>query len=82
VQAVSKHLRVLEQAGLVRQGQDAQRRSRRLEPGALDATAEWVDNTAGRPRSASTDWATSCRSITREDHDHEQHQQLKELLER
>jgi len=44
VQAISKHLKVLERAGLISQGQDAQRRPRRLEPGALDSTAEWVEN--------------------------------------
>jgi len=44
VQAISRHLKVLERAGLISQGQDAQRRPRRLEPGALDSTAEWVEN--------------------------------------
>ncbi len=44
VQAISKHLKVLERAGLISQGQDAQRRPRRLEPGGLDSTAEWVEN--------------------------------------
>jgi DNA-binding transcriptional ArsR family regulator len=38
--AISKHLRVLERAGLVVQGRDAQRRPRRLEPRPLaEATA-------------------------------------------
>ena len=38
--AISKHLRVLEQAGLVVQGRDAQRRPRKLEPRPLaEATA-------------------------------------------
>ena len=32
VQAVSKHLKVLERAGLISRGRDAQRRPRRLEP--------------------------------------------------
>jgi DNA-binding transcriptional ArsR family regulator len=33
--AVSRHLKVLEKAGLISTGQDAQRRPRRLEPEAL-----------------------------------------------
>jgi len=38
--AISKHLRVLERAGLVVQGRDAQRRPRKLEPRPLaEATA-------------------------------------------
>jgi len=41
--AISKHLKVLERAGLVSVGQDAQRRPRRLEPEALDAAREWIE---------------------------------------
>src|SRR5437773_6315421 len=41
--AISKHLKVLERAGLVSHGRDAQRRPRRLEPKPLaDATA-WLE---------------------------------------
>ncbi len=40
--AISKHLRVLERAGLVSRGQDAQRRPRRFEPLALAPAAEWL----------------------------------------
>ena len=40
--AVSKHLKVLEQAGLVRSGQDAQRRPRRLDAQALGEAAAWL----------------------------------------
>lgn len=42
--AISKHLKVLEQAGLISTGQDAQRRPRRIEPAALDAANQWLDN--------------------------------------
>jgi DNA-binding transcriptional ArsR family regulator len=41
--AISKHLKVLERAGLVSVGQDAQRRPRRLEPEALEAATEWIE---------------------------------------
>jgi DNA-binding transcriptional ArsR family regulator len=41
--AISKHLKVLERAGLVTVGQDAQRRPRRLEPEPLAAATEWIE---------------------------------------
>ena len=40
--AISKHLRVLERAGLIEQGREAQWRPRRLEPGPLRDVADWV----------------------------------------
>ncbi len=40
--AVSKHLRVLERAGLVRQGREAQRRPRTLDAAPLREVVEWV----------------------------------------
>lgn len=40
--AVSKHLRVLERAGLVRRGRDAQRRPCRLEARPLKAATDWL----------------------------------------
>jgi len=40
--AISKHLRVLERAGLVERGQQAQWRPRRLQAGPLKDVAEWV----------------------------------------
>jgi DNA-binding transcriptional ArsR family regulator len=41
--AISKHLKVLERAGLIRRGRDAQRRPRRLEPKRLDEATEWLE---------------------------------------
>jgi len=41
--AISKHLKVLERAGLVRRGRDAQRRPRRLEPKRLAEATEWLE---------------------------------------
>lgn len=43
LQAVSKHLKVLERAGLISRGRDAQWRPCRLEVGALDGASEWID---------------------------------------
>jgi DNA-binding transcriptional ArsR family regulator len=40
--AVSKHLKVLERAGLISRGRDAQRRPCRLEVARLDEAAAWV----------------------------------------
>jgi DNA-binding transcriptional ArsR family regulator len=40
--AVSKHLRVLERAGLVARGREAQWRPCRLEPAPLKEVADWI----------------------------------------
>jgi DNA-binding transcriptional ArsR family regulator len=41
--AVSKHLKVLERAGLVARGREAQWRPCRLDPAPLKDVAEWVE---------------------------------------
>ena len=41
--AVSKHLKVLERAGLISVGQDAQRRPRRLEGKPLGEASAWLE---------------------------------------
>src|SRR5712691_60661 len=41
--AISKHLKVLERAGLISSGQDAQRRPRRLEAIPLAEATEWLE---------------------------------------
>ena len=41
--AISKHLRVLERAGLIEQGRQAQWRPRRLRAGPLREVADWVE---------------------------------------
>lgn len=43
LQAVSKHVKVLERAGLIVQGQNAQFRPCRLEAAPLDNAVEWID---------------------------------------
>jgi DNA-binding transcriptional ArsR family regulator len=42
--AVSKHLRVLERAGLISRGRDAQRRPSRLEAKPLEEAVSWLEN--------------------------------------
>jgi len=42
LQAVSKHLKVLEAAGLISQGRDAQFRPCHLEPQPLDEATDWI----------------------------------------
>jgi DNA-binding transcriptional ArsR family regulator len=41
--AISKHLKILERAGLISVGQDAQRRPRRLEGHALAEADAWIE---------------------------------------
>jgi DNA-binding transcriptional ArsR family regulator len=42
--AVSKHLKVLERAGLIRRGREAQWRPCRLEAGPLKEVADWLEH--------------------------------------
>ena len=42
--AISKHLKVLERAGLISRGRDAQRRPRRLEAKPLEEATEWLES--------------------------------------
>ncbi len=46
--SVSRHLRVLREAGLVRARGEAQRRIYGLRPGALDEVGAWVERTRDR----------------------------------
>ena len=41
--AISKHLKVLERAGLISMDVDAQRRPRKLEPKRLEEAADWIE---------------------------------------
>jgi len=41
--AVTKHLKVLERAGLISRGRTAQQRPAKLEPEALKAASQWLD---------------------------------------
>ena len=42
--AISKHLKVLERAGLISRGRDAQRRPCRLEARPLKVATDWLEN--------------------------------------
>src|SRR5271155_4936748 len=42
--AISKHLKVLERAGLIDRGREAQMRPARLNPAALKTAADWIDD--------------------------------------
>lgn len=41
---ISKHLKMLERAGLISRGRDAQRRPARLEPTALAQANQWIEH--------------------------------------
>jgi DNA-binding transcriptional ArsR family regulator len=43
LQAISKHLKVLERAGLITRGRDAQWRPCRLEPAPLETASAWIE---------------------------------------
>ena len=42
--AISKHLKVFEQAGMIAQSREKQWRPRRLEPGPLKDAADWLEH--------------------------------------
>ncbi|MFI5591895.1 ArsR/SmtB family transcription factor [Amycolatopsis sp. NPDC051758] len=42
-QAISRHIQVLEQAGLITRSRDGQRRPCHLVPAALEALTSWID---------------------------------------
>jgi len=54
--AISKHLKVLESAGLISVRRDGRRRPRRLEPEPLEAATDWIE----RYREL---WDTNCRRL-------------------
>ena len=43
LQAISKHIKVLERCGLVSRGRHAQSRPCHLEPATLDAAVDWIE---------------------------------------
>ena len=61
VQAVSKHLKVLEHAGLIARGRSAQLRPSRLQGEALGEAADWLGEYRASRRTASTASASTCK---------------------
>jgi len=59
LQAVSKHLKVLERAGLISRGRDAQWRPCRLETAPLETASAWIDRYRAR-------WADSFDRLDQE----------------
>src|SRR5437899_7262714 len=66
--AVSRHLKVLERAGLISRRQDAQRRPRQLDAKPLAEATEWLENyrrlrgKTGIPASRWSQWSSSNRA--------------------
>ena len=59
--AVSKHLRVLERAGLIARSRDAQWRPCRIDAGPLKEVADWAETLSPHlGSSASTGWRATC----------------------
>lgn len=80
-QAVSRHIHVLEEAGLVTRSRDAQRRPVHLNPGALEELTGWIDTyrLIHEQRFRSLDSVLADLSANGDDiHDHDQHTTGKE----
>ncbi len=72
--AISKHLRVLERAGLIRRGRDAQWRPCRLDAAPIQEVAEWAE-TYRRFWDASYDRLdTYLETLTEQEHDDERNE--------
>ena len=75
--AISKHLKVLERAGLVVRGQHAQYRPRTLDPGPSRRSRRGPSSTGRSGRPAWTGWTPTCSSSdettrTRNHHGHDE----------
>lgn len=66
LQAISKHLKVLERAGLITRGRDAQWRPCRLETAPLDEASEWIERYAAVQRDRFDRLDQEIRRIKRE----------------
>jgi DNA-binding transcriptional ArsR family regulator len=66
-QAVSKHIQVLEHAGLVTRSRDAQRRPVHLDPAALESLTAWIDGYRLKAERAYRQLDSLLTSITTED---------------
>lgn len=71
LQAVSKHLKVLEAAGLISRTRDAQRRPCHLETEALDLMAAWVERYRRRTEERFQRLDAVLATLDQESHDEE-----------
>ncbi|AYY12320.1 ArsR family transcriptional regulator [Actinobacteria bacterium YIM 96077] len=73
LQAISKHLKVLERAGLITRGRDAQWRPCRLETAPLDDATDWIEQyrNIARDRLDRLDQEIQKIQRTRKGNDHE-----------
>jgi DNA-binding transcriptional ArsR family regulator len=71
VQAVSRHLKVLERAGLISRGRTAQLRPSRLEGAPLRVVAEWLEQYRGAWEGRLDRLADHLRDIQRKEDGHE-----------
>jgi DNA-binding transcriptional ArsR family regulator len=69
--AISKHLRVLERAGLIEQGRQAQWRPRRLRAGPLRDVADWVDQYRRHWDESFERLDEYLREVQHDEHEHE-----------
>lgn len=74
LQAVSKHLKVLEDAGLVTRTREAQRRPVHLEAEVLDLMTKWIERYRRRAeeRFAALDWVLAQMQDDEQPHPHPQ----------
>lgn len=70
--AVSKHLRVLERAGLIQRGREAQWRPRTLDAAPLKAVAEWAGEFRRFWDASYTRLDAYLRQLEKEDPSHDQ----------
>jgi len=68
--AISKHLRVLERAGLIEQGRQAQWRPRRLRAGPLRDIADWVGEYRPHWEESFERLDTYLRDLQNREHEH------------
>jgi DNA-binding transcriptional ArsR family regulator len=71
VQAVSRHLKVLERAGLISRGRAAQLRPSRLEGAPLHAVADWLEQYRGAWEGRLDRLADHLHDIQRKEDGHE-----------
>ena len=72
--AISKHLKVLERAGLIRRGRDAQWRPCRLDAAPIQEVAEWAETYRRFWDSSYDRLDTYLETLTEQEHDDERNE--------